>query len=325
MAFRSWALVAMTLAFATPALADPTAQEKETARNLMDEGRDLRDDKKDPKGALERFKAADAIMHVPTTSIEVAATEVSLGMLVEAREVIAHILATQAQKGEPIQFREARKRAQALDDEIASRIPTLVVKLNKAQPGATVLIDGDALPPSLVGLPARANPGHHVIVASSKSMEGREEVDLKEGEKREVMVTLEPRGVEHETIAQEAPQKEAPPASKASGVRTFGFVVLGLGGASLVAGGVTGALTLTTQSDLATKCPNHVCGPESHDELTMANTLALVSTVTFIAGGVLAVTGLVSVLVGKPHAEPKPTARIVPWIGPGSAGLEGVF
>lgn len=320
---RASALVAIMLALSAPALADPTPQEKETARNLMDEGRDLRDDKKDPKAALERFKAADAIMHVPTTSIEVAATEVSLGMLVEAREVIAKILATQVQKGEPIQFKEARKRAQSLDDQIAARIPTLIVNVNKAQPGTTVLIDGDALPPSLVGLPARANPGHHVIVASTKSMEGRQEIDLGEGEKKEVTITLEPRGVEHETIAQEQP-KEAPPVTKASGVRTFGFVMLGLGGAALVGGGVTGALTFSMQSDLATKCPNHVCGPESHDELATANTLALVSTVSFIAGGVLAVTGLVSVLVGKPHVE-KATARVVPWIGPGSAGLSGVF
>ncbi len=321
-------LVALALAFssalAAPAFADPTAQEKETARNLMEEGRDLRDDKKDLKSALDRFKAADQIMRVPTTGFEVATTEVALGMLVEAREVLARITASPPQKGEPPQFKEARVKAQKLDDEIASRIATLVVSLSKPDPSATILIDGVALPPSLVGLPARANPGHHVILASTKSMEGREEVDLREAEKKEITITLEARGVEHETIATEpTPPKEQP---HGSGARTFGFVMLGIGGAALVGAGITGVLTFTTQSDLTTKCPNHICGPDAHDELSMANTVALVSTVSFIAAGVCGVAGLVAILVGKPSAPAQQTsARVVPWILPGSAGLSGTF
>jgi len=322
---RGFALVALVVALSSPALADPTAQEKETARNLMDEGRELRDDKKDPKSALARFKAADAIMHVPTTSIEVAATEVSLGLLVEAREVIAKILATQVQKGEPIQFKDARKRAQTLDDEIAAKIPTIVVTLKNGS-GASVLIDNDALPPSLVGLPARANPGHHVIIASTKSMEGRTEVDLAEGEKKEVTITLESRGVEHENIAHETqPPVETPAASHGSTARTLGFIMFGVGGASLIAGGITGVLTFTAQSDLSTKCPNHICGPESHDELSMASTTGLVSTITFIAAGVFVTTGIVAVLLGKPKNTEAKTAHVTPWIGPGSAGLVGSF
>ncbi len=316
--------IAMALV-ATPAFADPTPQEKETARNLMDEGRELRDEKKDPKLALERFKAADQIMHVPTTGFEVASTQVSLGLLVEARETLARIISSPPQKGEPPPFKEARATAQRLDDDLATKIATLVVSLDKAQPGATILIDGVALPPSLVGLPARANPGHHVILASTKSMEGKAEVDLAQGEKKEITVTLEPRGVEHETIVQDQPKEQPKPASS-SGARTFAFVMIGLAGASLVAGGVTGVLTFTTQSDLATKCPNHICGPDAHDELQMANTVALVSTVSFIAAGVCGVAGLVAILVGKPSAPPaQSAARVVPWILPGSAGISGTF
>src|SRR5438270_8546116 len=92
-------LIAMALS--TRALADPTPQEKETARNLMDEGRELRDEKKDVKAALQRFTAADQIMRVPTTAFEVASTQALLGQLVEARETLSRVLSSPAKPGEP--------------------------------------------------------------------------------------------------------------------------------------------------------------------------------------------------------------------------------
>src|SRR4051794_22145874 len=79
------------------ASAEPTASGKETARGLMTEARDLRD-KNDLRGALSRFQAADAIMRVPTTGLEVARTEAALGLLVEARDTIHRVLAIPAEK-----------------------------------------------------------------------------------------------------------------------------------------------------------------------------------------------------------------------------------
>src|SRR5690242_13508597 len=110
MAFRMRAAIAaLILATAAPAFAEPTAAEKETARNLMQEGRDLRD-KKDLKGALQRFQAADQLMGVPTTGYEVASTQVALGLLVEARETLNRVSRLPAQAKEPAPFREARQK-----------------------------------------------------------------------------------------------------------------------------------------------------------------------------------------------------------------------
>jgi hypothetical protein len=62
---------------------EPTASEKETARGLMDEGH-AKDDRGDHAGALESFRAADALMHVPTTGLEVGRQQVALKLLVAA-------------------------------------------------------------------------------------------------------------------------------------------------------------------------------------------------------------------------------------------------
>src|SRR5262245_22764177 len=56
-----------------------------TARKLHNEGRAQRK-ANDLQGALASFRAADAIMHVPTTSLDLGTTELALGMLVEASE-----------------------------------------------------------------------------------------------------------------------------------------------------------------------------------------------------------------------------------------------
>src|SRR5947199_818929 len=75
---------ALLVAAASPARAQ-SPQDRASARHLMDEG-DSWVEKKRLDRALEAYEGADALMHVPTTGIEVAKTLAALGRLVEARE-----------------------------------------------------------------------------------------------------------------------------------------------------------------------------------------------------------------------------------------------
>src|SRR5206468_3380628 len=72
-----------SFALATSSFAAATAADRETARALVQEGK-LRKEKNDLPGALQSFKGADAIMHVPTTGMLVARTQVDMGLLVDA-------------------------------------------------------------------------------------------------------------------------------------------------------------------------------------------------------------------------------------------------
>ena len=90
--------------------AEPTAAEKVTARGMMDEGH-ARRDAGDHKAALAQFQGADAIMHVPTTGLEVAREQVALGQLVEARDTLQRVIRTPATGDEPEAFRTARTDA----------------------------------------------------------------------------------------------------------------------------------------------------------------------------------------------------------------------
>lgn len=72
---------------------------------------------------------------------------------------------------------------------------------------------------------------------------------------------------------------------------------MGVGAAGLILGGVMGGLAIGKHDDLDTACPAGQCPADQQDNLDSYRTLGTVSTIGFIAGGVLAATGLVLVLV----------------------------
>jgi hypothetical protein len=142
-----------------------SASDRETARALMQEG-DARRDRKDLKGALESYQAADAIMHVTTTGLEVARTLAQLGLLVEARDGLVGVLRIPPKPNEPAVLADARVAAQALSDDIDARIPGIRVILQGLGPGgsAAVSIDGANIPPAALVAYRRVNPGRNVVV-----------------------------------------------------------------------------------------------------------------------------------------------------------------
>src|SRR5690606_24093782 len=99
-------------------------------------------------------------------------------------------------------------------------------------------------------------------------------------------------------------------------------VGIGLGGALLAVGGITGALALKGERDLDQRCHGGVCPASEQDALDSARTFASVSTITSIAGAAIGVTGLILLLTDPSRDEGTPTARqpVTPWLGVGSVG-----
>ncbi|HTU62558.1 MAG TPA: hypothetical protein VMF89_29055, partial [Polyangiales bacterium] len=77
--------------FLQPAAAEPGASERETARALMTEGDKLRA-AGDLRAALTRYQAAHAIVHAPTTGLDLARVQAQLGLLVEARSTASEVI-----------------------------------------------------------------------------------------------------------------------------------------------------------------------------------------------------------------------------------------
>jgi hypothetical protein len=313
--------------------ADPTAADRETARTLMDQGHVLQE-KGDLKAALKHFKAADDIMHVPTTAVPVAKLQAALGLLVEARDTLASSMRRTPEKAaDPQPFKDARSEGERLDASLAGRVPGLTITVKGAAEGEkpALALDGLDVPAAALGLPRAINPGHHVVVAKTATAEGRQELDVREGEQKQVEITLVSTGV---------PAVQPPPATPdtAGSSRTshspglVTWVGVGLGGAGVIAGSVTGLMAISRTPGLTNECANHVCGPTAHSDLASANMLATVSDVAFAVAGVGAVVAVLSLVVGhepsgEPPVEPSaasgPTAHL--WLGLGAAALRGTF
>ena len=125
------------------------------------------------------------------------------------------------------------------------------------------------------------------------------------------------------------PPASAPPeGKKGSGLRTVGFVALGVGGAAIIGGVITGLMAKSAESTATEQCQDKVCPTAAESDFDSASSLATVTNVLWIGGGVLAAAGVTLVIVGgssggqePPKAATAPRLRLTPALGPSGGGL----
>ena len=314
---------------------EPSPEDKETARKLYQQGHE-RYRAADYRAALVSFATADRIMGVPTTGLEVGRTEAKLGLLVQARDRLLKVVRYPRLPDESEPFARARVEAEALSREIAERIPSLQIEVRTAQgvvtdqPTTKVHVDLADVPPELRLVPRSLNPGRHVVQVSAPGFVAqRQTVVLREREQRVLQLTLVPRGDGDEIADQDL-------GAEGSGISPVAWVGFGVGGAALLAGVITGGLTLSKESSLADQCPDKKCPESARDALRSARTLGDASTALLVAGGVGVGIGLASLLMslyGHEEAEPPPDAtearaphfELRPLLGPTAVGIGGRF
>ena len=319
--FAGRVLLVSVLALPRVVWAEPSAAQKETARNLMAEGRELRE-QRDLPGALARFQAAHAIMGVPTTGFELARAQADLKLLVEARTTIRQILATPAQAGEPEPFQEARSKAEALDAELEPRIASLHFVLHGAEPGKLVrlTVDGEVVAPAAVDMPFRLNPGEHKIEASAAHASAANSVTVAEHDTIDVVLDFEPDAKPPARTPSDAPSEadDGPP--------PLLYVAGGVAAAGLVVGTITGVMAGSKKHAAQAGCRDQQCPPSTWADLDSAHSLATVSTVGFIVAGVSIGVGVGSWLFSSSKPSPASIrAHVSVSHGVSSLDLTGSF
>jgi len=296
----------LALALALSGVAAPVRAEDADERRaaaLFREGRALVD-KGDDAAGCARFVDSLAIVQRAGPMVNLAQCEERRGDLVGA---LKHWRAgiTLLPPGDE-RVAPAREREVSLD----KRVPTLGLTLDPTVPReAHITIDGAAVPFEVAGSPRPLNPGQHTVAVSAT---GRASfttlVTLTEGQRSQVVVSL---------ASMPVPQAEG-----SGGLRTAGFVVGGVGVAMLVVGAVTGGLAIGKKSEVDRNCVGG-CNDAARDASRAGKTLATLSTVTFIAGGVAAAGGVLMIVLGKPRAPI--TAAASPLPGGAALHLGGTF
>ena len=320
---------AVAVSASSPARAEPSLSDRETARSLMDDG-DAKRDKGDFKAALKRYEAADAIMHVPTTGLDVARAQASLGQLLEARETLGRVLRLPPKPGEPAPFTAARKTAESLSAELGGRIPSVTVVVTNFEAGQSpvIVVDNEVVPPAAAQAPRKVNPGRHLVVARVGSQEKKQEIDVAERETKTVTLDLRPAT----PIAVARRNDTAPAADTPSSLpKVLVYGGFGVGVAGVGVGAVTGLMSISKVSDVKKDCPNDVCPVGRQGDIDSAKSLGTVSTIAFVIGGVGVGAGIVGLVLKQSRAEPARGSsahlrvRVRPELGPTWAGLAGTF
>jgi hypothetical protein len=225
--------------------------------------------------------------------------------------------------------------------ELLARVPSVLITVENADaPSPAVQVDGKAI--ELSGVAMRLNPGAHEIAVTAEGFEPlKKSITLPEkGGVVKVPIVLEkkrgPGGAATGTASASAAASgtaSAGPSSTATATsplrtRVPAYVAFAVGGASIVVGAVTGAISLSLTGELKGVCPDGLCPESARAKLDRANALASASTATFVIGGVAAAAGVALLAIeieGEPAKPRSSKVTIEPWISVGGAGFQGRF
>jgi len=301
--------IAITLLFTLltdHASAEPSVIERENARTLMDQGDELRT-AGNLWGALERFRAADAIMHVPTTGLELARVQAQLLQLIEARSTALAVTKLEPAADEPKVYTEARKAAEVLADELITHIPDVAVRVEPAVANMRVAIDGISLPQTQHPLPYKLNPGSHTLVVEAPGYEQHsEQFSLADSQHAELGVVLSKSKIHVPVDLKTAPIDDG------SAGRTRGYIGLIAGGVILAGGVTAGIISANKTSSIRKRCGGYACSAEERSDLESAYRWANIANVGIPVGVIGIGYGVFELLTHRTH-ERKPRA---------SAGLQ---
>jgi hypothetical protein len=349
---RCLAVAALTLGLALAAspgvvLAQPeaSASSLKMAQDLVEEGRVLGQQGKWAE-ALERFRRAAGVSPrtTPQLAFYVGYAEARLGKLVAADVDLRRAVELARASGNE----QVGKAAEAELPELEARTPALTITVNGTAAPVSLRIDGGALGVAALGSPVPLDPGDHTVVVGFAAGPVTRQVTLVERQRATVTIDAPlgpstvgaPVPVESPPAPAVSPTSPSPaaPATETgggSGRKVLSLVVVGVGGAALVTGGIFYLLARSALSPVTNVCsstsPCVVSSgsplPGDYHDAQNKQTIAIVLA---SAGAAIAATGFVLLATGgsgSASASSASTAYVAPWLGPGGGGasLGGSF
>jgi hypothetical protein len=231
---------------------------------------------------------------------------------------------------------EIRQECMKRIDEVNAAAPTLVLAVKNTAGhelvAVKVTVDGQVMATHLDGSALAIDPGAHEFTFEASGLPPlTQTIILHEGEKdrREVVVLRGTSAPASATGASAQPDSsggassaESAPPGAGKGQRVAGAVLGAFGIAGLAGGGVFGVLASSGWKSAQNECPGHAgCSPQAIKDRSNAVTEAMLSTVGFIAGGVL-LAGGVTIYLTAPKSGSVPVGLEV---RPGGLALQGGF
>jgi hypothetical protein len=265
-------------------------------------------------GALALLKQVAAVKATPQVRFNIALCEEKLGRLVAA--LGDYELAAADARAERAD--QVAEEVEARREALSKRIPKLTVTRGSGAEAAIVSLDGVALGDQVIGTPMPTDPGPHTVEARAPGFKPfRQSVRLNEQQSEQLAIQLEP-----EPAPVPPPPRGADRGQGGGRSRVYGYVIGGLGVASLGASGVFFGLRASKISDLDKACTKDlVCPPSAKNDIEQGELYTTIANVTLAVGVAAVAGGLVLVLTSSPSTDT--SVALAP--APGGAQLIGKF
>ena len=284
--------------------------------------------------ANDKLEKAYQILQAPSLGLWSARALVKLDRLVKAGERYREVTRLPVSSGDAAVQKLAQSDAQTELEALLPRIPSIVIHLEGAEPSqVTLTVDDQPISTAMIGESRPVDPGRHHVVATRGVERAASDISVEVAAKVQVVLRFDaerpavlainaPPAAPAAAAASTNPEQASAP-KHGSAARTLGWVGVSVGAAGLVFGGITGVIALGKRSDINDNksCENMHCLPSEQSSVSSYNSMRTLSSVGFIAGGVLAAGGLVLLLTAPRHEES--TASLI--VTPNAAVFTGQF
>lgn len=304
------------LLFVQPAFAQ-TPRERAAADALFNEGRELLR-KGRTSEACPKFEESQRIYPRGGTLMNVARCHEAQGKLATAWAEFAEALKIARKDGRDDRIKDVQKSIAKIEPRLS--FLTVQVAATGRAPGLEVKADGEALGEASWGTAIPVDAGTHEVVATAPDKVTWTKSILLEGEGQKVTVTVPPLS----DAPRPAPAPPPPPPSYTR--RNVGFVIGGVGVASLTVGAVFGGLAISQLAESDEDCEAGECNQKGLDAYETGETDATIANITIGVGIVAVAVGTYLVVSGwdptTEGAEDR-SARAAPGVS-AVLGTEGV-
>ncbi len=262
-------------------------------------------------GALALLKDVAAVKATPQVRFNIALCEEKLGRLVAA--LGDYELAAADARAEHAE--QVAEEVEGRLELLRQRIPKLTVKRGAGAEAAIIAVDGVSVGDQVIGTPMPTDPGPHTVEAKAPGFKPfRTSVRVAEQQSETVEITLE--------AEPPPPAVVAPVGARSEGRSPLpGYVIGGIGVASLGASAVFFGLRAGKISDLDKACQDRQCPISAQSDIDAGKMYTTVANVTLAVGVAAIAGGLVLVLTSGPSS--KPSVALAPSAG--GAQLFGRF
>jgi tetratricopeptide (TPR) repeat protein len=292
----------------TPWSRGVSAEQKQTAQRLLEEGNDLFVLNKHVE-ALARYQEAIASWDHPAIRFNVVRTLIALERPLEAYENLEKALAYGKEPLEEQVYAEALNYRTLLAGQIAE------LEVSCQQDGVKISVDGAPYLDCPGSRTQRIVPGAHAVVGTREGfMTSTRDVILLPGKREPVEVRLE-------TLAEATETRQRWATWKPWAVAGGGAVLAGLG----VLVNLDAAARMDQfERDVATRCADQGC-PEGTLDTSVESTAILENRVAIgmmIAGGAVVIAGVTLVILNRPETYvPESKTQVVPTVSGDGAGV----